>query len=73
MLTRVPQGNWGDPTVRGDRDEPVDRRESYEGPVHVYLGRPLAGRTVIDGHSRREIPFRNVYAEIKAMWSQGRL
>jgi hypothetical protein len=57
----------------GDRDEPVDRSERYEAPVHVYLDRPLVGRTVIDGHSGREVPLRNVYAEIEATWNQGRL
>ena len=43
---------------------PVGWRESYEAPVHVYLDGPLAGRTVIDGHSGRRVPFRNVYAEL---------
>jgi hypothetical protein len=51
----------------GYRELPVDRSESYEAPVHVYLDRPLAGRTVVDGHSGRQVPFRNVYAEIEAM------
>lgn len=57
----------------GGRDETDEPSESYEGPVHVYLDAPLAGRAVIDGHSGREVPYRNVYAEIEQMQREGRL
>jgi hypothetical protein len=57
----------------GQRARRIDRSERYEAPVHVHLDRPLAGRTVIDGHSGREVPFRNVYAEIEAARNQGML
>jgi hypothetical protein len=33
-------------------------------PWHVYLERPLAGRSVVDALSGREVPFRNVLAEL---------
>jgi hypothetical protein len=38
--------------------------EVIEGPWHVYLERPLAGRSVVDALSGREVPYRNVLAEL---------
>ena len=38
--------------------------EVIEAPWHVYLDRPLAGRRVVDALSGREVPFRNVLAEL---------
>jgi hypothetical protein len=38
--------------------------EVIEGPWHVDLERPLAGRTVVDALSGGEVPFRNVLAEL---------
>jgi hypothetical protein len=35
-----------------------------EVPCHVYLERPLGGRTVIDGSCGREVPYKNVYATL---------
>ena len=32
-----------------------------ESPTHVYLDAPLGGRTVIDGFSGEEIPYKNVW------------
>jgi hypothetical protein len=39
-----------------------EARTLCEVPCHVYLERPLGGRTVIDGTSGRELPYKNVYA-----------
>jgi hypothetical protein len=36
----------------------------YDGPCHVYLERPLGGRTVIDGSCGDAVPYKNVYARI---------
>lgn len=41
-------------------------RELMECPHHVYLDRPLGGRTVFDAVAGREIPYRNVYDELRA-------
>jgi hypothetical protein len=38
--------------------------EVIEGPWHVYLERPLTGRAVVDALSGREVPYRNVRAEL---------
>jgi hypothetical protein len=38
--------------------------EQMDGPVHVYLERPLGQRKVIDALSGRELPYRNVLAEL---------
>jgi hypothetical protein len=38
--------------------------EVIEGPWHVYLERPLTGRAVVDALSGREVPYRNVLAEL---------
>jgi hypothetical protein len=38
--------------------------EVIEGPWHVYLERPLARRSVVDALSGREVPYRNVLAEL---------
>jgi hypothetical protein len=38
--------------------------EVIEGPWHVYLERPLAGRSVVDALSGQEVPHRNVLAEL---------
>jgi hypothetical protein len=36
----------------------------YRGTVHVYLEEPLGERRVIDALSGRELPYRNVLAEL---------
>jgi hypothetical protein len=46
--------------VLGRHDEPA-----YEGPWHVYLDTPLGYRTVIDGSSGAEVPYKNVYDELR--------
>ena len=38
--------------------------EQMEGPFHVYLEEPLGERKVIDALSGRELPYRNVLAEL---------
>jgi hypothetical protein len=53
----------------GYGDEPVDRSDSCDCPVHVYLRQPLGGRKVIDGHSGQQVPYRNVYANLDAVWN----
>jgi hypothetical protein len=50
----------------GEDEEPVDHSESCNCPVHVHLDRPLGERVVIDGHSGRQVPYRNVWEEIEA-------
>jgi hypothetical protein len=40
--------------------------ELMEGPWHVYLDEPLGDRTVIDGTCGREVPYKNVWAEMEA-------
>jgi hypothetical protein len=50
----------------GENQEPVDCTQSCACPVHIYLDRPLGNRAVIDGHTNRRVPFRDVYAEIEA-------
>jgi hypothetical protein len=42
----------------------VEARTWYEGPIHVYLERPLDDRPVIDGVSGEEVPYKNVYATL---------
>ena len=49
----------------GADEAAVDLRVSCECPYHVYLGRPLGDRRVVDGHLGREIPYRNVWADIE--------
>lgn len=39
-------------------------REQWDGPFHVYLERPLGQRKVVDALSGREVPYRNVLAEL---------
>jgi hypothetical protein len=48
---------------------PVVNRERHlmEGPFHVYLDRPLGGRIVIDGVTGREVPYKNVWDEMRAV------
>jgi hypothetical protein len=43
-----------------------EERHLMESPHHVYLDRPLGGRVVFDGVTGREVPFKNVYDEIRA-------
>jgi hypothetical protein len=38
--------------------------EQMEGPFHVYLEQPLGERKVIDALTGREVPYRNVLAEL---------
>jgi hypothetical protein len=38
--------------------------EQMESPFHVYLDQPLGERKVIDALSGRELPYRNVLAEL---------
>lgn len=40
-------------------------RHLMEGPHHVYVERPLGGRKVYDGVTGREVPYRNVYDELR--------
>jgi len=42
------------------------REEEWDVPWHVYLERPLGGRRVVDALSGREVPYRNVLAELAA-------
>ena len=39
--------------------------EQMEGPFHVYLEEPLGERKVIDALSGRELPYRNIWAELE--------
>jgi hypothetical protein len=39
-------------------------REQWEGPFHVYLEEPLGGRKVIDALTGRDLPYRNIWAEL---------
>jgi hypothetical protein len=41
-------------------------RDQMDAPFHVYLGQPLGERKVIDALSGREVPYRNVWAELEA-------
>ena len=41
-------------------------REQFEGPFHVYLDEPLGERRVIDALTGREVPFKDIWAEIAA-------
>jgi hypothetical protein len=41
--------------------ETSDDRDCCEVPCHVYLERPLGDRTVVDGVTGRDVPFKNVY------------
>ncbi len=49
----------------GEDEAPVDLRVTGDCPYHVYLDRPLGDRRVVDGHLGREIPYRNVWADIE--------
>jgi hypothetical protein len=40
-------------------------RDATECAWHVYLDRPLGGRTVIDGFSGELVPYKNIYAELR--------
>jgi hypothetical protein len=42
------------------------RNDLVGAPFHVYLERPLRGRRVIDALSGRDVPYRNVLAELAA-------
>jgi hypothetical protein len=42
------------------------RTDVVEGPFHVYLEEPLGQRRVVDALSGREVPYRNVLAELAA-------
>ncbi len=42
-----------------------EERHLMEAPHHVYLERPLGGRKVFDGVTGREVPYRNVYDELR--------
>jgi hypothetical protein len=50
----------------GENEDPVDLTETIECPYHVYLDRPLGGRRVVDGHLGRDVPYKNVWAEMEA-------
>ncbi len=39
--------------------------ERVEGPWHVYLDEPLAGRAVIDGATGDQVPYYNVYLDLE--------
>jgi hypothetical protein len=39
--------------------------EQMEGPFHVYLEEPLGERKVIDALTGRELPYRNIWAELE--------
>jgi hypothetical protein len=41
-------------------------REQFEGPFDVYLDGPLGERRVIDALTGREVPYKDVWAEIEA-------
>ena len=41
-------------------------REQFEGPFHVYLDEPLGERRVIDALTGREVPYKDIWAEIAA-------
>jgi hypothetical protein len=41
-------------------------REQFEGPFDVYLDEPLGERRVIDALTGREVPYKDVWAEIEA-------
>lgn len=43
-----------------------EERHLMEAPHHVDLDRPLGGRVVFDGVTGREVPYRNVYDDIRA-------
>jgi hypothetical protein len=49
------------------RCEPGD---ACEVPVHVYLERPLGGRTVYDGCTGEAVPYKNVWLEIQERLGQ---
>ena len=38
--------------------------DTYEGPWHIYLDRPLGDRGVIDGVTGSPVPYKNVFAEL---------
>jgi hypothetical protein len=44
----------------------------WEGPWHVYLDRPLGGRTVVDGSSGASVAYVNVYDRIRGDRTDGR-
>jgi hypothetical protein len=39
--------------------------DATDCPSHVYLDRPLGGRTVVDGFGGEIVPYKNVYAELE--------
>ena len=41
-------------------------RDQVEAPFHVYLDEPLGERRVIDALTGREVPYKDVWAEIAA-------
>ena len=46
-------------------------REQFEGPFHVYLDEPLGERRVIDALTGREVPYKDIWAEIEAEEAEG--
>ena len=46
-------------------------REQFEGPFHVYLDEPLGERRVIDALTGREVPYKDIWAEIEAEEAAG--
>jgi hypothetical protein len=40
------------------------RTDLVDGPFHVYLEQPLGERRVVDALSGRDVPYRNVLAEL---------
>ncbi len=49
-----------------------EQGEPCEVPTHVYLDAPLGGRTVIDGFSGEEVPYKNVWIKIEERIGYGR-
>lgn len=45
---------------------------AWEGPWHVYLDRPLGGRTVVDGSSGESVSYVNAYDRIRGDRTDGR-
>lgn len=46
-------------------------RHLMEGPHHVYLDRPLGGRRVFDGVTGREVPYKNMWDDLRAAGALG--
>jgi hypothetical protein len=41
-------------------------KDQVEAPFHVYLDEPLGERRVIDALTGREVPYKDVWAELAA-------